>query len=85
MNHKYVEGTVVALIVVYVLIVMVNIVLDDSSFNESEAISTTLDALRYVELGILGVFMLEIVFKVWGSGIKVSNLMFILLMFSGLF
>ena len=71
MNHKYVEGTVVALIVVYVLIVMVNIVLDDSSFNTQDEIKTTLDVLRYVELGILGVFMLEIIFKVWGSGIKV--------------
>ena len=73
MSSKLVEINVIILIVIYMLIVLVNILLDDGSFNSdnNEKIDYALEMLKYLELAILSLFALEIILKVLAFGFRV--------------
>lgn len=70
-NSKVVELVTLVAIIVLILIVLTNTVLDDSCSN-GKAIEDAVRALKFVELAILGIFVLEITMRVFGLGIRVS-------------
>lgn len=66
-----VEIVIVGLIIIYTLVVAVNIVLENGSCDNDSNIDNLLLYLKYVEVFILVIFVLEVALKVWGFGAKV--------------
>ena len=66
------EIGIIALIIVYSLLVLANVILDDSCGENSSGVQNALNALKYTELVILVVFALEIILKCYAFGIKVG-------------
>jgi len=68
---KCMDWFFIAWIIVYMLLVFVTIIFDNGCVTE-QATLDALQALRYVELAILILFLLEIFIKTWALGFKVS-------------
>jgi len=63
----------ICLIVIYTILVMVDIVIDDLACDDKSLLTVSTD-LEYLELSIVIIFMLEIVLKVYALGFKVLKL-----------
>lgn len=59
------------LIVFYVMLVLVNIVIDDGSCTSGYGLIKAVLYLKYIELGILGIFIIEILIKAVAMGMQV--------------
>lgn len=68
LNSKLVEVIVIILIIFYSLLVLANIVLDDC--DNGQGVKDALNALKFVELGVVILFVIEILLKVYGFGFK---------------
>ena len=71
LKSRVVEVSILGLIAIYTLLVLVTVLLDDGSDN-SKPVIKALNILKYVELGILIVFIIEILLKVWAMGLQVN-------------
>lgn len=60
------------LIIIYMGLVVANIVIDDGCVSDQKILDA-LQALRYVEISILTLFILEIFFKTLFMGLKVLS------------
>jgi Ion transport protein len=71
MSSKFVEMFMILLIVLYMLLVLVNVFLDNNCDGNSSSTDETLQDLLYVEIVLVSIFLLEIFLKVYAMGIKV--------------
>jgi len=69
LNSKVVEIAIVILIICYSLLVMTSIVLDDC--DNSDRVENAVNTLKFVELGVVILFMVEIALRVYAFGFKV--------------
>lgn len=72
LHNRITEIFLMGLILIYTLLVLVNIVLDDGT-DTNQTITDTLRVLKFLELAILVIFMIEIIFRVCAFGVKVSK------------
>lgn len=71
MNSRCMDWFFIGLIVIYMGLVFANIAVD-SGCNTSSETQLALQILRYIEIGILALFMLEILIKWMAMGFKVN-------------
>ena len=71
LSNKYWEYFIIFLILIYCLLVFVNFGLVDSENDEITLLSKFIEALTYIELGILIVFTFEIMGNIYVYGLKV--------------
>lgn len=71
MNSRCMDWFFISLIVIYMGLVFANIAVD-SGCNTSSETQLALQILRYIEIGILALFMLEILIKWMVMGFKVN-------------
>jgi len=70
MNGKMVEVIVLGLIFIYILLVFIETALDNDC-EPQPTVKNITKALMFIEAGILTIFLLEVFFRVMGSGAKV--------------
>ena len=70
-NSKYTDTFIIVLIVIYVVMVLISMIIDEGSCTTNQTIIKTLRVLKYIEIGILSIFIIEIIVKSFALGIKV--------------
>lgn len=74
MTSRVTEISVIVLIIIYSLLVLANVILDDTCNEDSSSTDDVLKGLKYTEIVILVLFALEIIFKCYAFGIKVRKI-----------
>ena len=69
LKHRVVEYSVIVLIILFSLLVLVEIVLDDGT--PPPEVKDALDIISYVELTVVVLFLLEVCLKVFALGFSV--------------
>ena len=72
LGSKCMDWFFLFLIIIYMGLVVANIVIDDGCVSDQKILDA-LQALRYVEISILTLFILEIFFKTLFMGLKVLS------------
>lgn len=73
MNSKFVDILMISLIIIYVVLVIANVVMNDPAYIFRPDVTMAVQNIKYAEIAILGFFVLELLLKVCALGIKVLS------------
>lgn len=71
-SSKPFDLTIIWLVVVYTVLVFILFALDNEENTNNSDIQLVIDIVQYIEMSILGIFMIEIILKVIAIGFTVK-------------